>query len=349
MSNSLIKSFASDNHAGIHPEILRAIIAANHGPALAYGADSYTAAALAKFQEHFGPEIAVYFVFNGTAANVLGLNAVVQPYQAVIATANAHINTDECGAPERFIGCKLVAVPTDDGKLSIDQIATCLDVWDNEHHNQPKAVSITQSTELGAVYTPAEIKALAVFAHERGMLLHMDGARLANAAAGLNVGLNDISGAAGVDILSFGGAKNGLMLGEAVVFFRPDLAPDFKYLRKQGMQLASKMRFIAAQFETLLSNDLWLRNARHANVMARLLAAELAGIPQLKITQPVEANAVFVIIPPQFIPLIQAEYYFYVWDETTSEVRLMTAFDTTEQDVLDLVRVIKKIVQVALD
>ena len=345
MSNSLIKSFASDNHAGIHPEILRAIIAANHGPALAYGADSYTAAALAKFQEHFGPEIAVYFVFNGTAANVLGLNAVVQPYQAVIAAANAHINTDECGAPERFIGCKLVAVPTDDGKLSIDQIATCLDVWDNEHHNQPKVVSITQSTELGAVYTPAEIKALAAFAHERGMLLHMDGARLANAAAGLDVGLNDISGAVGVDILSFGGAKNGLMLGEAVVFFRPDLAPDFKYLRKQGMQLASKMRFIAAQFETLLSNDLWLRNARHANVMARLLAAELAGIPQLKITQPVEANAVFVIIPPQFIPLIQAEYYFYVWDETTSEVRLMTAFDTTEQDVLDLVRVIKKIVK----
>ena len=329
----MTKTFASDNSAGVHPEILRAIQAANVGHAVAYGEDPWTEAAIRKFQEHFGETIDVYFVFNGTAANVLALKAITRPYHAILCTDIAHINVDECNAPEVFTGCKLIPiVPTSDGKLTVEQIQPYLKGFGVEHHAQPRVISITQPTELGTVYTPEEIRRLADLAHDRGLLLHMDGARLSNAAASLGTSLKAITGDVGVDVLSFGGTKNGMMFGEAVVFFDRRLSEDFMYFRKQGMQLGSKMRFIAAQFEALLSNDLWLRNARHANEMAQLLAQKVAPIAGQK----VEVNALFGTIPARSIPLLHQHFYFYVWDERDekrSEVRWMAAFDTTEEDV----------------
>lgn len=339
------KNFASDNNAGVHPLILKALEEANQGYVKAYGDDPYTGAAIRKFQEHFGGNIDVYFVITGTGANVLGLKAVTESFQAVICPESAHINCDECGAPEHYTGCKLLAVPTPDGKLQPGQIINLLEAFDSQHHSQPRVVSISQSTELGTVYTPEEIEALANFAHENGMLLHMDGARIANAAAALNVGLKAFTTDAGVDILSFGGTKNGMMFGEAIIFFNPELSRNFKYIRKQGMQLMSKMRFVAAQFNALFTGDLWLANAQNANRMAQRLARELAQIPSIKITQKVEANAVFAVIPPQYIPALQTRYFFYVWNEAASEVRLMTAFDTTESEIIDFVKLVKETVK----
>ncbi|ADG83255.1 threonine aldolase family protein [Thermincola potens] len=342
ISIKISKNFASDNCSGVHPEILQAICEANQGHTLAYGDDVYTASALSKFREHFGKDIEVFFVFNGTGANVLSLQAATDSFNAVICADTAHINCDECGAPEKFTGCKLLTIPSANGKITVDQVEKFLHLAGNQHHSQPKAISITQSTELGTVYQPEEIQSIADFAHTHDMFLHVDGTRLANAAASLNLTLREISRDVGVDILSFGGTKNGMMYGEAVVIFNKNLHKNFSYIRKQGMQLASKMRFIAAQFEALLSNDLWLRNARHTNKLAKLLAEEVSKIPQIKITQPVQANAVFAIVPPQFIPALQQEYFFYVWNKETSEVRWMISFDTTEEDVMDFVRLIRQ-------
>jgi threonine aldolase len=339
------KNFASDNNAGVHPLILKAMGEANQGYTKAYGDDPYTEAAISKFREHFGENIEVYFVFTGTGANALGLKAVTESFQAVICPDTAHINTDECGALERFTGCKLLTVSTPDGKLQPGQIKNFLETLGNQHHNQPRVISITQSTELGTLYTIAEIRALAEFAHEHRMLLHMDGARIANAAASLNAGLKTITADAGVDILSFGGTKNGMIFGEAIIFFNPELGQNFKYIRKQGMQLMSKMRFVAAQFNALFTEDLWLTNARNANRMAQILARELAQIPQIQITQKVEVNAVFAVIPAQYVPVLQAHYFFYVWNEPVSEVRLMTAFDTSEADIMDFVKLIKETIR----
>jgi threonine aldolase len=339
------RSFASDNNAGVHPQVMAAITAANAGHVIAYGDDVYTARALKKFREHFGKDVEVFFVFGGTGANILGLKAATQPHHAVICAETAHINVDECGAPEKFTGCKLLGVRTPDGKLTPDQIKPLLHEVGFEHHVQPRVISISQATEMGTVYTPRELKALARFAHDHNLLLHLDGARIANAAAGLNVNLRAITKDAGVDILSFGGAKNGMMYGEAVVFFDQRLAADFKYTRKQGAQLPSKMRFISAQFETLLTDDLWRRNAAHANRMAQLLAAELAKIPQLTITQKVQANGVFATLPRRYVPLLQKKYFFYVWNEERSEVRLMTSFDTTEEDIASFIGLVRKTVR----
>jgi threonine aldolase len=336
------RSFASDNNAGVLPRIMRAIEAANAGHVLAYGDDPYTVAAMEKFREHFGEGVDVHFVFGGTGANVLGLKSMTTPYHAVICTTMAHINVDECGAPENFTGCKLLGLQTSDGKLTPALVKSCLHGLGDQHHVQPKVVSISQATELGTVYTPVEISLLAQCVHDAGLLLHMDGARIANAAASLNVSLKELTGDAGVDVLSFGGTKNGMMYGEAVVFFNRSLAVEFKFIRKQGMQLASKMRFISAQFAALLSDGLWLETAAHANRMAQLLAAEIERIPQLKITRRTQANAVFVQMPRETIPLIQQEYFFYVWDEESSEVRLMASFDTTEEDIRDFVDALKK-------
>jgi threonine aldolase len=337
------RSFASDNNAGVHAKILDAIVAANSGHVIAYGDDPYTARASTKFKEHFGKQTEVFFVFGGTGANVLGLKAITQPYHAVICAETAHIQVDECGAPEKFTGCKLLSVPTRDGKLRSDQIKHFLHGVGFEHHVQPRVISVSQSTEMGTVYTPDELKALSRFAHENNMLLHMDGARIANAAVSLKSELKEITAAVGVDVLSFGGAKNGMMYGEAVVFFDGSLARDFKYIRKQGTHLPSKMRFISAQFEALFTGDLWRRNASHANRMARILERELAQVPQVKITQKVEANGVFAIIPARYVPLLQEKYFFYIWNEETSEVRFMTSFDTTEEDIQDFVKLIRKI------
>jgi threonine aldolase len=328
-----MRSFGSDNHAGVHPDVLAAIVAANAGDHVAYGDDPYTAAAEELFRQHFGPQAEAFLVFNGTAANVLGLQALLRPYQAVICSASAHTNTDECGAPERFLGSKLIDVPTPDAKLTVEAIDAAAGGWGDEHHVQPRAVSITQSTELGTRYSLDEVAAIADWAHARDMVLHVDGARLANAAAGLGVDLAAASTGCGVDVLSFGGTKNGLLGAEAVVFLRRGLSADFRYLRKQSMQLASKMRYAAAQFTALLTDDLWLRNASHANRMAQRLAAAVAGVDGILVTQPVQANAVFAIVPPPAVPALQAEYPFYVWDPRTSEVRWMTSFDTAETDV----------------
>jgi threonine aldolase len=327
------RSFASDNNAVVHPEVLEAIARANRGHAVGYGSDSHTESAVEKFREHFGDEIRVFFVFNGTAANVLSLQALTRPYHAVLCPELSHIYTDECGAPEKLTGCKLIPLPAPDGKLTVETVAHAYHGIGDQHHVQPRVISITQSTEMGAVYKPAEIEALARFAHERKMFLHMDGARISNAVAAQQLSLRQATRDLGVDVLSFGGTKNGLMGVEAVVFFRAELADDFSFLRKQGMQLASKMRFMSAQMEALLTNNLWRRNAEHANRMARLLEQEIKKIPRVTVVYPVDANGVFAQIPPAAIPKIHERYFFYVWSDEESIVRWMCSFDTTEEDV----------------
>ncbi len=337
------RGFASDNNAGVHPEILEALVRANQGHVVAYGDDPYTESAVGKFEEIFGQDISVCFVYNGTGANVLSLQALTDSFQAVICAETAHINEDECGAPEKFTGCKLLTIATENGKITVDQIKPRLQVLGNEHHAQPKVISITQATELGTVYRPGEIETITRFAHENGLLVHLDGARVSNAAVSLGTGLREITRDLGIDVLSFGGTKNGIMFGEAVVFFNPALARDFKFIRKQGTQLASKMRFIAVQFEALLTDDLWRRNARHANSMAALLEEKVRKIPQITITQPVEGNALFAAIPERHIQTLQQEYFFYLWDEEQSIARWMTSFDTTEEDIMNFVRLLKKV------
>jgi threonine aldolase len=336
------RSFASDNNAGVHPQIVEAILAANRGHVIAYGDDPYTERATARFRKEFGNDTDIYFVFGGTGANVLGLKAVTNSYHAIICAETAHINVDECGAPEKFTGCKLLSVATPDGKLTIDLIKHHLHGVGFEHHVQPRVISVSQSTEMGTVYTPQELKELSQFAHKNDMLLHVDGARIANAAASLKTGLKQITKSCGVDLLSFGGTKNGMMYGEAVIFFDRSLSRDFKYIRKQGTHLPSKMRFVSAQFEALLTDELWRRNAEHANRMAQILASQLAKVPNVTLTQKVEANGVFAIIPQKYVPVLQEKYFFYVWNEETSEVRFMTSFDTTEEDIQEFVSLVKR-------
>jgi len=347
--NKATRNFASDNNAGVHPEVLDAIARANQGHVVAYGDDPFTRSAIAKFEEHFGPGIDVFFTFNGTGANVLGLQALNRSYHAVLCSEFAHIYTDECGAPEKHTGCKLIPLPHQNGKITLEAVRHAYHGIGDQHHVQARVISITQSTEMGTVYQPEEIQALAQFAHEHQMFLHVDGARIANAVASLGQTLRQATRDLGVDVLSFGGTKNGIMGGEAVVFFnsKPSdhkLSTDFLYLRKQGMQLASKMRFVAVQFETLLTNDLWRRSAEHSNRMARLLEAELRRIPQVKVVWKVEANGVFAQIPRPAIQKIKDRYFFYDWIEEECIVRWMCSFDTTEEDVKEFVKVVAKAV-----
>lgn len=335
------RGFASDNNAGVHPDILKALTTVNNGHVIAYGDDPYTQLTTAHMKEIFGKEAEIFFVFIGTAANVLGLSSVTQPYHAVICPDTAHIHVDECGAPEKYTGCKLLTVDAPDGKLTVDLISRHMHGIGFEHHVQPRVVSITQSSELGTVYTLEEIRNIADYAHENGMVLHMDGARISNAAVSLGCEFYEMTGGAGVDVLSFGGTKNGMMYGEAVVFFNRALCEDFKYRRKQGMQLSSKMRYIAAQFEAFLENDLWKTNAIHANRMAQKLYAAVKDLPGVEVTQPVESNAIFARIPADIIPSLQEHYFFYVWDEARSEVRWMCSFDTTEEDIDGFCKLLK--------
>jgi threonine aldolase len=325
-----MRAFASDNYAGVLPEVLDAIgrVNAEHEPA--YGADAVTARVAELFRAHFGPDADAYLVFNGTGANVTAMRALCRPWEGVVCAETAHLNVDEGGAPEHA-GLKLLTVPTGDGKLTPELVAPRLVRFGDEHAVQPKVVSITQTTELGTRYEVAEVRALADLAHAHGLLLHVDGSRLSNAAEALGVPLAEA--VAGADAVSFGGTKAGLMVGEAVVFLRPGLGEPVKYLRKQSMQLASKMRFLAAQFEALLTDDLWRRGAANANAMARRLAAAVADLDGVRITQAVQANAVFAILPPGVAERLQAEWRFYTWDEATGEVRWMCSWDTTAADV----------------
>lgn len=338
------RGFASDNNAGVHPRIMQAMIEANTGHCKAYGDDIYTERATGLFKELFGRDCEVFFVFNGTGANVLSLQALTQPYHAIICADTAHIHVDECGAPERFTGCKLYSNPTKDGKLTIPDIQKYLHLKGSEHHAQPKVVSITQSTEMGTAYSVEELSEIASFTHKHDMFLHVDGARIANALACLNISAREMVKDTGVDILSFGGTKNGMMYGEAIVILNPALAANFKYIRKQGMQLASKMRYISAQFEAYLNNDLWLENARHSNRMAEILSREVLSLG-IEITQKVQANEIFAILPGKVIEKLQQEFSFYTWDETRSEVRWVCSWDTTEENIRQFVASLEKLLK----
>ena len=329
-----LHSFASDNVAGGHASVLDAIVAANEGSAAPYGADPWTERATARVRDLFAAADAeVYFTYGGTGANLVSLQSILEPHQAVICPATAHINTDECGGPERFTGAKLIDLPTDDGKLTPDHVRPLLRGAHGEHNVRPAVVAISQATELGTVYTFDEIAALAEFAHANDLLLFVDGARLANAAASLDCGPDRMMTSAGVDVVTFGGTKNGLLYGEAIVFLRPELARRARFARKQAGQLASKMRFIAAQFDALLAGGLWLESARHANAMAARLAATVGPVPGVELLRPPQANSLFVRLPHDAIKPLQDWSFFWMWDEEHDVVRWMTSFETTEEDV----------------
>jgi threonine aldolase len=343
-----VRSFASDNYAGAHPEVIAAIAEANDGHQVSYGADVYTERLTQVMGDHFGEQVEVFPVFNGTGANVTALTSLLPRWGAVITTSTAHIHTDENGAPERVSGLKLLPVATPDGKLTPELIDREAWGWGNEHRAQPLAVSITQVTEIGTLYSVDEIRAIADHVHAKGMTLHMDGARIGNAAAALGVPLREFTTDAGVDILSFGGTKNGALYGEAVVVLNPAAATGLVYLRKLSMQLASKMRFVSAQLLALFEDDLYLRSAAHANAMAarlrgsleqRIDAGELAG---LSFSQPTQANAVFAVLPNDAADRIREKVRFYDWDRASGQVRWMTAFDTTADDIDAFVAVISQ-------
>lgn len=327
------RSFGSDNHSGIHPQIIEAIVQANVDFVPAYGEDSYTLEAQALFKQEFGADAEVFFAFNGTGANVLCLKALTQPYNSIICADTAHIHVDECGAPERFTGCKVIAIPTPTGKLTPDLVQKELKGFGFQHHAQPKVVSISQSTEFGTIYTPEEISSLATLAHRHGLYLHVDGSRIANASASTGISFKEYITYTGVDALSFGGTKNGLLLGEAVVFLRPHLAENFLYIRKQAMQLFSKSRFIAAQYIAYLTEQHWKQPATHANQMAAYMESRLKDIPQVRITHPVESNSIFAIIPRTVCEKLLEKHLFYIWDETCCQVRWMCSFTTTKEDI----------------
>jgi len=340
--NNVKRGFASDNNAGVHPEILKQLVSINFGHTIGYGSDIYTEQAKYLFKEQLGSETETFFVFTGTAANVLGLSSVTRSWNSIITAFSAHLEQDECGAPEKFSGCKVLTVDTTDGKITVGMLEKHIHGFDFEHHSQPKVISVTQATEMGTVYSTGEIAEIADFAHNNGMLLHMDGARIANAAVSLNLPFKAFTTDAGVDILSFGGTKNGMMFGEAVCFLRPGLSQDFKYIRKQGMQLASKMRFISAQYIPYFENDLWKKCASHSNSMAKSLYEKVKNINEIRITQPVQSNGVFVIIPQRIAENLSKHYFFYPWNEKTSEYRWMTSWDTTEEDIVDFVKLLKE-------
>jgi threonine aldolase len=343
MEVSMRRSFGSDNNAPVAPEILQAIVEANAGDAVGYGEDAWTAQTIERFKQHFGERTEVYLTFNGTGANVAALSSLLRPWEAVLAPATAHLQTDECGALERFSGSKVIPVATQDGKIRPADLETYLHAGPDVHFPQPRVVSVSQATELGGLYELDELRALSDFAHARGLIVHMDGARIANAAAALDVTLREATVDCGIDVLSFGGTKNGLMLGEAICFFKPDLhggaAP---FVQMQSMQLASKMRYLAVQLGALLVEDRWLRYASHANAMARRLYDRVRTMSGVRVTRPVRCNAVFAALDRRAIERIQSEFFFFVFDESLPEVRWMTHWATTPQDVDEFADCIEK-------
>ncbi len=341
-------SFASDNTASVHPLIMKAIEEVNRGQYVSYGDDPFTEQAINKFKEVFGEDAEVFFTLTGTASNVLSIRAFTQPFNSVLCTDVSHINIDECGAPENIAGIKLVQIKSADGKLNPKMIAPHLGVIGNEHHSQPRLISITQTTEVGTVYTYNELKELTEFAHNNGLYVHMDGARLANAASYLNLSLKKLTYDAGIDVLSFGGTKNGMMIGEAVIIFNREsnrnFIDSFKYIRKQSMQLLSKMRYISSQFIAYFENDLWLKNAEHANKMAQYLSNKLLEFyPDIEIMYKIEGNAVFVKIPERILDELKKDFYFYIWDNNGPVIRLMSSFETNRSDIDNLVSRLKQL------
>ncbi len=339
------QSLGSDNHAGVHPEVMAAMAHVNRGHMGSYGTDAITAQAQRLFKQHFGPAAEAYFVFNGTAANVLALQACMPPFASVLCAQSAHINSDACAAPERLVGCKVQGIPTPDGKLTPDAIDPYLVRFGDQHFAAPRMVSLSQPTELGTVYTVAELRTLVAHCHAHSLLVHMDGARLFHAAAGLDTSLAALSTDVGVDVLSLGGTKNGTMWGDAVIFLQGRAVPDFARYRKQDLQLAAKMRFVAAQFCALLSGDLWRRNAQHALAAAQYLRTALVPVGQIRLTQAVQANAVFATVPRAWVKPLRRTCFFYVWDQTAFEVRWITSFDTEFATIDRLVAHIKRLAE----
>jgi len=336
-------SFGSDNHSGVHFTVFSALQQVNTGFCPAYGDDPLTQNILESLEALFGGDCEAFFVMTGTGANVLALQSLINSFHAIICAESAHINVDECGAVQKCTQARLRPVKTPDGKLSPALIAPQLLGDRDQHHSQYKIISISQSTEYGTLYSLDEIKALADFAHEHNMYLHIDGARLANAVVALDTDLKSMTYDVGADIVSFGGTKNGLLFGEAIISFHPDLTQDLRFYRKQCNQLFSKMRFISAQYEAYLDKELWRKNAEHANAMARLLAERLASIPELKISQEVYVNSVFVTMPKEWVEPLQQKYMFYTWDESTNEQRLMCSFNTLEEHIDDLLQSIQEL------
>src|SRR5579883_69038 len=328
-----MRSFASDNAAPAAPEILEAIARANDGDAISYGDDPFTERAVERFRSIFGASTDVFFAFNGTGANVVALSCLLQPWEALICPGSAHLQTDECGAFERFSGCKILPVPARDGKLHTADLAAYAGASPDQHHVRPRALSISQSTEYGTLYTPEEVRELCAFAHAQGWFVHMDGARICNAAAALGLGLRECTRDLGIDVLTFGGTKNGLLFGDAILFFEPGRSDTVPYVRKQAMQLASKMRFIAAQFLALLEDGRWHRYASHANAMTRRLEERVRGLDGVRITRPVECNAIFATLDRAAIEPIARQFFFYVFNEALPEVRWMTHHATSPGDV----------------
>lgn len=337
-----MRSFASDNNSGVHPLVMDALLRANKDHAVGYGDDPWTAEAVRKIRETFTPDCEPLFVFNGTGSNAVALQLCTRPYHLILCAETAHIYVDECGAPARMTGCQLRPIATPDGKLTPELIRPYLCHFGEQHHSQPGAIYLSQCTELGTIYTPEELRALTTLAHQHGMYVHMDGARLANACVALGVGLRELTVDCGIDVLSFGGTKNGLMLGESVIIFHPALKQEARFVRKQSAQLASKLRYLSCQFTAYLTDDLWRQNALHANRMAQKLYEGLSRIPGVRFTQKVESNQLFLTMPRPAIDKLLEEYFFYFWYEAANEIRFVTSFDTTEEDIETLLAAVRR-------
>lgn len=335
-----MRSFASDNNSGVHPLVMEALNRANQDHAVGYGDDPWTEEAIRKIKEAFTPDCEPLFVFNGTGSNAVALQLCTRPYNSIICAETAHIYVDECGSPARMTGCQIRPVATLDGKLTPELIRPCLCHFGEQHHSQPGAIYISQCTELGTVYNPDELRAITDLAHQFGMYVHMDGARLANACAALNCGFKELTADCGIDILSFGGTKNGLMLGESVIIFNPALKKEAYFVRKQSAQLASKLRYLSCQFTAYLMDDLWLKNATHANEMAKKLYEGLKQLPGVHFTQMMESNQLFLTMPRPVIDKLLKSYFFYFWNEAIGEVRFVTSFDTAEKDIDELLQAV---------
>jgi len=333
-----MRSFASDNNSGVHPLVMEALVQANRDHAVGYGDDSWTREAVAKIKEAFTPDCEPIFVFNGTGSNIIALQLMTRPYHSIFCAETAHIYVDECGGPVKSTGSQIRPIATKDGKLTPELIKPYLHGFGDQHHSQPGVIYLSQCTELGTIYTPEELKAITALAHQYGMRVHMDGARIANACAALNLSLRELTVDCGIDVLSFGGTKNGLMMGECVVIFDPSLKKEALFVRKQSAQLASKMRYLSCQFTAYLTNDLWLKNATHANAMAMKLYEALNAFPGVRFTQKVESNQLFLTMPRTVIDKLLQSYFFYFWNEDANEIRLVTSFDTTGEDIESFIR-----------